>query len=240
MAKNSLNARELSGNQEVKNFMVLSGSIAHELKNYLNGISITAELSADNLKSIVKKVQEAAYLINNLQLQMRAIITGKVSAEDFRSYSLAKNIREALEKYPFPTEDERELIKLKVVKDFTYVGNPILTNHILYNLIKNSLWAIKNANKGNIEVTIISNSEGNHLIFRDTATGVAKSFLPKIFNLFASQTTAQGGSGIGLAFCKLVMNSYGGNISCQSVLGEYTEFTLEFPLTELTSDKENN
>jgi len=52
--------------------------------------------------------------------------------------------------------------------------------------------------------------------------------LPKIFDRFFSST--HHGSGIGLAFCKLVMQAYGGNITCQSQQGEFTEFVLSFPV----------
>ncbi|MCV5942756.1 ATP-binding protein, partial [Escherichia coli] len=48
-------------------------------------------------------------------------------------------------------------------------------------------------------------------------------------------TTGKSGSyGLGLPFCKKVMRSFGGNIECQSQLGEWSQFTLTFPLT--TSD----
>ncbi|KAB2836175.1 MAG: ATP-binding protein, partial [Caedimonadaceae bacterium] len=38
--------------------------------------------------------------------------------------------------------------------------------------------------------------------------------------------------GIGLAFCKSVMKSLGGDITCTSQYGEYTEFILTFPPLE--------
>lgn len=246
MAKRSLIARHLSGNKEstkeMQNILTLSGSIAHELKNYLMGINICAELSESRLKDITnicseitesklknirQRVKAASYLISNLQLQMKSIVTGKLSTEGFERYSMAKNIQEALEQYPFDA-GEKELITVVATTDFNYVGNPVLTNHILYNLIKNSIRAIKNADKGKITITLELGKKFNTLIFRDTATGIPKDFLPKMFGLFESQMTAQGGTGVGLAFCKLVMQSYGGDISCDSVEGEYTEFVLKF------------
>lgn len=243
MAKRSLTARFLSGNKGVKNILTLSGSIIHELKNYLAVVNICAELSEsklkdisnictelseENLKNIRQKVKEADYFIANLQLQMKSIIAGKPNTEGFRSYSITKNIKEALEQYSLRA-GERELIIIKASAGFTYMGNPVLTNHILYNLIKNSLRAIKNADKGEITITLEPGEKFNRLIFKDTATGISKEVLPKLFGLFESQSTSQGGTGIGLAFCKLIMQSYGGDISCDSARGRYTEFILSFP-----------
>jgi len=228
MAKTILNDGSKAINREVQAVVTLASSIAHELKNYLAAISICAELSEKQLGNIRNGVMTANYLVNNLQLQIRGVITGKLDTKDFKRYSIAKNVEEALDQYPFK-EGERELIKLDLERDFNYKGNFILTSHILYNLIKNALRVITNADKGKITIKLKSGVSFNKLIFRDTATGIAKEFLPKMFKLFESQSTAQGGTGVGLAFCKLIMQSYGGNIVCDSVEGEYTEFTLTFP-----------
>ena len=233
----------LSDNKKIKNIITLSSSITHELKNYLMGINICAELSESRLRDISnictelsegklrnirQRVKAADYLISNLQLQIKSVIAGKPNTDDFKHYLMAKNIEEALEQYPFDI-GEKELIVVTATKDFDYIGNAILTNHILYNLVKNSLRAIKNADKGKITITLESGKKFNKLIFRDTATGISKEFLPKIFGLFESQMVAQGGTGVGLAFCKLTMKSYGGDIICDSVEGKYTEFVLTFP-----------
>ena len=155
------------------------------------------------------------------------MVTGEPSTQGFKLYSIAKNIEEFLEQYPFKA-GERELITV-APGNFKYIGNPLLTNHIFYNLIRNSLRAIQNSGKGSIIIKFKSGVKFNELMFRDTATGIAKEFLPKMFGLFESQMTAHGGTGVGLAFCKLTMKSYGGDINCESTEGKYTEFTLKFP-----------
>ena len=232
MAKKIVAARQQSGNAEkeaqIQTIATLSSSITHEIKNYLAAISICAELSERQLSNIRGRVKTADYLISNLQLQIKEVISGKPDTKDFKQHSIAKNIEEALEQYPFK-ESERELIALDLSQDFSYFGNSVLTNHILFNLTKNALRAIENAGKGTITIKLKPEKDFNKLVFTDTATGVAKEFLPKMFKLFESQSTAQGGTGIGLAFCKLIMQSYGGDIVCDPVEGEYTEFTLTFP-----------
>ena len=232
MAKTIVSAGRLSGNQEVQTIATLSSSIAHELKNYLAAINICAELSEGKLRDIRGKIKAAGYLISNLQLQIKGVVAGKPSKEGFIPCSIIKNINEALEQYPFEA-GERELVTLERSKDFEYRGNPALTNHIFYNLIKNSLHAIQNADKGIITIKLETGVKFNKVIFKDTAAGITKEFLPKIFELFESSKTAQGGMGVGLAFCKTIMTSYGGDIICNSVEGEYTEFVLSFPLIQI-------
>jgi signal transduction histidine kinase len=48
-----------------------------------------------------------------------------------------------------------------------------------------------------------------------------------VFDRFFSCTPH--GAGIGLTYCKMAMETFRGNITCQSVDGEYTLFTLTFP-----------
>ena len=228
MAKKIVTAGQLSSNKEVQTLATLSSSIAHELKNYLAAINICAELSEGKLRDIRKKVKTADYLIDNLQLQIKGVVTGKPSKEGFKMCSIAENIKDTLEQYPFK-EGERELITIETAKDFKYEGNHSLTIHILYNLIRNSMRAIVNADKGKITIRTESGGKFNRLIFRDTAPGISKDFLPNVFKLFESQMINQDGTGVGLAYCKEIMQSYGGNITCASVEGEYTKFVLSFP-----------
>ncbi|GAL10999.1 sensor histidine kinase CqsS [Vibrio astriarenae] len=58
--------------------------------------------------------------------------------------------------------------------------------------------------------------------------GIAPETIKHIFQAFYT-TGKSGRFGLGLPFCYKVMRSFGGNISCQSELGQWTEFTLLFP-----------
>lgn len=89
------------------------------------------------------------------------------------------------------------------------------------------MYYIKDAGKGNIKIWLETNENFNQLHFKDTGKGISKDFLPKIFDSFTTKTYH--GSGIGLPFCKMVMQSYGGKIVCNSIEGECTEFILNFP-----------
>ncbi|HBC71240.1 MAG TPA: ATP-binding protein [Coxiellaceae bacterium] len=99
---------------------------------------------------------------------------------------------------------------------------------MLFNLLKNALYYIARARKGQIYIHLENRENENRLYFKDTGKGIAKEMLSHIFNRFYSKT--DGGVGIGLSFCKMAMEWMGGSITCQSVEGEYTEFVLHFPI----------
>ena len=65
----------------------------------------------------------------------------------------------------------------------------------------------------------------NYLHFKDTGTGVKAELLPNLFDRFYTTT----GTGVGLAFCKQVINSFNGEIRCETEPNQYTEFILQFP-----------
>lgn len=237
MTKAILTAQRTSSNEQTKatNIAVFASSMAHELQNYLQAINICAEISETRMQDILHKIKDAAYLITNLQLQIRGLVEDTPNIHNFKPYSMTENINYALANYPFRSQ-ERELVQV-IGKDFAYIGDPVLTNHLLYNLLKNALRAIQDADKGDIVIKLKPGKKFNQLIFIDTASGVSKNFLPKIFELAASQTSAQGGMGVGLAYCKAIMQTYGGAISCVSKEKQYTEFKLSFPVKTTNPSK---
>jgi signal transduction histidine kinase len=67
----------------------------------------------------------------------------------------------------------------------------------------------------------------NSLRFKDTAGGAAPEIVEHLFDGYV--TTKGDGTGIGWAFCKLIMQSFGGDIICHSLEGESIEFVPTFP-----------
>ena len=71
------------------------------------------------------------------------------------------------------------------------------------------------------------------MLFSDKGIGIATKELAHIFKKFyrvQNQYNQQGSVGLGLAFCKELVNFMGGNISVESELGRGTTFGIVFPL----------
>lgn len=246
--------------QQLEITKALSSTIAHELRTPLATISMAAkgtkrylpdlletyklaieakipvpnirpsqfELLASTLDSIVDEVNHSNTIINMLLINTEQT---NISSDEFQICSIVKCIEEALRRYPFQP-DERELIHWNDAINFNFRGKEMLTVHILFNLVKNAIYYIKAAGKGDIHIWLETSKDYNELHFCDTGKGISSETLAKIFDLFFSRT--HHGSGIGLAFCKMVMLSYKGKIECKSIQGEFTEFILSFPILETT------
>lgn len=150
-----------------------------------------------------------------------------VKLVEFDVCSITHCVEEALRRYPLHS-NEKELIQWLKSDDFMFKGKELFTIHVLFNLLKNALYYVKTARKGNIRIWLESGDKYNKLYFRDTGLGIAPYILPRIFDRFFTDT--HHGSGVGLAFCKMIMQTYGGDISCDSIEGEYAEFVLSFPV----------
>lgn len=191
-----------------------------------------ARLSAlgHSLERIERETDFANTVIDMLLINSGS--SGVVQAE-FRSTSVRDAVAQALERYPFASQEERERVQFIEGHDFTFRGSDVLLVHVLFNLLKNALYHVAEAGKGEIFVWTEPNAVGeNRLYFMDTGTGIHPSVLPRIFDRFYSSMSRGRGSGIGLSFCRMVMDGFGGSIECESVHGEFTRFILSFPKDE--------
>lgn len=200
----------------------------HELP--VNAIR-TAHLDA--LKSVLERIDAEARHSNAIidMLLVNARVTGAVAQESVVC-SMSRCIEIALARYPF-SEHERAQVSWQAGADFEFRGVELLMVHVLFNLVKNALRHIGKAGKGEIMIRTETSPDANRLIVRDTGGGIPPETLPHIFRRFytsVGDSDSVLGTGIGLAFCRDVMSSFGGTIECSSVHGEFSEFVLTFPL----------
>lgn len=94
-------------------------------------------------------------------------------------------------------------------------GDASLLRRVLENLVEN---AVRYAGRGTI-VRILSAHGGDHILLRvaDSGRGIPPELRERIFDRFvqadpAAKATGAAGRGLGLAFCKLVIEAHGGTI----------------------------
>ena len=110
--------------------------------------------------------------------------------------------------------------------DFKLHADPVMLKYVLYNLIGNALYYVKTLPDAEIVISLLPDT--NQIEVRDTGQGIEPEALPKLFDSFYT-SGKQGGTGLGLSYCKRTMQALGGDIHCESELGEYTAFILSFP-----------
>jgi len=178
------------------------------------------------MSDIEREIKFSNAIIDMLLISMRKNVIEQSSQQIL---SMKECINEALHRYPADS-NEKSKIHWANKDDFFFKGSKILMLHVIFNIIKNAFYYISEQGKGEIFIWLEHTPSSHQLHIKDTAKGMDKKALNSIFQQFF--TTNPNGTGIGLNFCKKVIESFGGQISCVSQVGEYAEFILKFPLSE--------
>jgi CheY-like chemotaxis protein/HPt (histidine-containing phosphotransfer) domain-containing protein len=162
-------------------------------------------------------------------LQVIAMTLDQVSQKPmdtaaFSYLSAAEATYKAVQEYGYAGDEERARVSVRVIEDFSFRGDETAYLFVLFNLIKNALYYVALCPNAGVTITV----EREHVKVRDTGPGIAPQLMARLFEPFLSAGKS-GGTGLGLSYCQRVMRGFGGQISCESVQGEYTEFTLGFP-----------
>jgi signal transduction histidine kinase len=218
----------------INHLKLVSGSIAHELRTPLSSIL----LGLSSLKTKFFKTSVAPPILNILtQMETSsktAFTTIDIILSNLRGYnelkktrmSLADCIMLAIEEYPL-SPNEKQCIHLNLDNNYFINGNSDSLKHVIWNLLKNALYQIKKHNKGEIYIYLKSSAHKTTLIFQDTANGITDAEAPFLFENFYSNTP--NGSGLGLAFCKKIIESHNGQINFDYSPGNYIEFIISLP-----------
>jgi signal transduction histidine kinase len=216
---------------------VLAGGICHELNNALTPILNYAKLGLRNPdpeyhRRAFEKIQEAA--------QRASVITGGV-------LGLARprlDRREPTDLVRLAGEVlllvKKDLSRNRVKLDFTPEGrpharvNPAQIQQVLLNLVINARQAMPRG--GTIRVRVANDPTGRlaELSVADTGEGIAPADLRRIFEPFFTtkagpDAAGLGGTGLGLAVCRDIVESHRGRLRAESRLGQGTTFTLRLP-----------
>ena len=220
-----------------KHMQTLAATIAHELRTPLGAIDNMAtclELLTDELEDgeLKQNFIDAYELILGETAKTNGFITIILeSLTELKNKSFTKNsikhcVMEAVDRFPYEY-DEKKIVHMDKVEDFDFMGDREIFIHVLFNLIKNALYFIQAAEKGQITIWTECGDDFNCLHFKDTGMGMPPNKADKIFDKFYTDTGV--GTGIGLYFCKNAMNIMGGDIVCNSEEGKFAHFILSFP-----------
>lgn len=97
-------------------------------------------------------------------------------------------------------------------------GDPDRLGQVLANLLGNALRLTPSG--GRVDVHVVSTNRGAEIAVADTGVGIAPEHLPHVFERFYRVDTARdrahGGSGIGLAISRALVQAHGGRIGAES------------------------
>ena len=243
--------------EKMRAVAALAAHIAHEMRTPLAAIRLDAEKAHDYLPQLVdahafalrngwqggtvspdqvgrlqsvldricRQSSSANQVIDTLLVNLA---TPEIVRETFAEHSMQETVSTALDAYSF-RPGQRERIRVSSEADFRYFGSDILMRHVLFNLIRNALSAIEAAGGGSITLALHRGTAANVLTVIDTGKGVPAEQVLQLFVPFRSKTLDGTGTGVGLSFCKLVVEGFGGGIRYVARPGEGARFEIALP-----------
>ena len=106
---------------------------------------------------------------------------------------------------------------------------------IIFNLLSNA--AKYTHEGGSVTLQVATNNRYDHIIIqvKDTGVGIPKEKMKHLFSRFYDgdyRNNRTSGTGLGLALTRDLIYLHGGRITCDSVEGQGTTFTLEVPINK--------
>lgn len=216
-------------------------NISHDLKTPLtaikgyveglrDGIADTPEKQAKYIKTISNKVNDMDKLIDELTIYSR--LDANRILYTFIKLNVSDYFDDCCEE--IGTELDASGIELNyrnhIDKPVMIVADPEQLKRVINNIISNSVKYMVEGRKGKIDIDLYDEGEYVHVIMADNGKGIAGKDISRIFERFyrtdESRNSKQGGSGIGLAIVKKIVEDHKGKIWAESVEGEGTTMHL--------------
>jgi len=217
---------------------LLTGGLAHEIKNPLSTVQLNLQLLQEDLDP---SQPAHSRLINRLATVRRETSRLKDILDDFLRY--AGNIEidrkptelgEMLEELVdfFSPQAQLQKIQLRLNKPAAPLVVSLdqrLIKQSVLNLMINAAQAI--GEKGG-EIILSARRDGDDAVIDviDTGPGIPPDVADKIFQAYFS--TKRGGTGLGLAITKRIAEEHGGRLTVKSDVGKGTAFSLSLPLNK--------
>jgi len=210
--------------------------LAHEIKNPLTPIQLSAERMAVKLAgklgsadeeallrgthTIIAQVTAMKHMVDDFAIYARQPGPGKMQAVDVKSLLL-----DVLALY----ENLRPHLSLKLPEHGAVIqGEPTRLRQVFHNLLQNALDAQADVAEPVYEFVLEARGDELTLSLADAGSGVPEAMLRRAFEPYV--TTKAKGTGLGLAIVKKIVEEHRGRVTIENRRPRGARVTLHFPL----------
>ncbi len=215
-------------------------SMSHELRTPLNGIIgfselLQADLADPEQRHYAQVIHDSGRhllgLVNEI-LDLAKVEAGKVEFawEDVRLNEVAGELA-VLHRAAAAAKGLALELELAAALPPTLRSDPMRLRQILNNLLDN---AVKFTDRGSVRLTVAPADDGIAFTVADTGPGIPPEAQSLVFEKFKQLenllTRAHGGTGLGLALVRQLVEHMGGSVTLVSAVGQGSAFTVRLPL----------
>jgi signal transduction histidine kinase len=219
---------------------------SHELRTPLNGIIGLAEMLEEephlddrtkgNLRMIASSGRRLANLVNDIldfsKLKQNELVLQKTRTD------LAPIVETVISLTQTLVGKKPVEVRSAITTDCPAIyGDANRIQQILFNLVGN---AVKFTERGTVTIESTWSESSVSITVADTGIGISSDALGRIFESFeqgdGSTARKYGGTGLGLAVTKQLVEAHGGEIFVQSQVGTGSRFTVVLPRSTAGSE----
>jgi len=213
-------------------------NFTHEFKTPVSVIKIAgSNLSGDSgiserqRKQYGKILNEEADKLNDLMNKLLSFTQLENKSIDIKKEEIDVNDFVTRYKETFKIKYPDFKINCKVYGVKSFYTDPVLLGSVFQNLIENA-YKYSHPNKKELYINVTQEKRNIVFSFIDRGIGIEKNELNNIFRKFyriENQYNQNGSVGLGLAFCKELVNFMHGEIAVNSKVNEGSEFIITLP-----------
>jgi len=226
--------------QPLANLGLVSAMIAHEMNNILTPLGSYAELSMSHPEDnelAQKAIRKTALNSERAAKILHSMLTmARGQQQDKKDHNVKSLVDEVFTLIARDFNKDRIKLTINVPDDLTVYAESICLQQVMMNLVLNARDAIVSSKTtpGALGVSAYSQDDLVVIEVSDNGCGVEAANMEKIFDAFYStksenQKPGESGAGLGLAFCKKVIDDHDGSISVTSSGETGTTFKITLP-----------
>jgi len=236
-ANNVLQSR-ITQLQALANIGTATHMIAHEINNLLTPLASYASLALNNpddkllIEKALHKTVHNCNRASKIMESMLAMANGKT--QEKKNTLLISLVEEIFTCLCRDFAKDGITVEIRIPEDVTVWAVPVQIQQVLMNLILNARDAML-PRGGSLTIKAADMPDGIVIEVTDTGDGIEADHLENIFESFFTTKTDKNspsqysGSGLGLAFCKKIIDAHGGSISVESRPTIGTSFKITLP-----------
>jgi signal transduction histidine kinase len=218
----------------------LVANVSHELKTPITAIRAHLENLTDGveqpdpktLQVMLAQTERLGRLVDQL-LDLSRLESGEVPMY-LEVTALEPIVARVLSEISVGRAVTDVTLRNEVPPDLAATADAERIHQVLYNLVDNAVRFTPPG--GSVLVTATRRDDRVTVEVRDSGVGIAPEHLPRLFERFyradASRSREGGGTGIGLAIARSIVESHGGRITATSEPGTGSTFIFDLPAAE--------
>jgi signal transduction histidine kinase len=213
-------------------------TLSHELRSPLTSVKEAAHLLRDGvpgalnpkqarLVTVIGHSADRLLRLVNQMLDLARLRAGVLPLACARVDLVAVVDRAVEELRPQAEEGGLTLVRERVGERLDVPGDEDRLVQVVVNLVANAVRFTPRG--GRVSVRLVDAGPEVEIQVEDTGVGIPAAALPQIFESWRQAHTDRGGTGLGLAVVRGVVQAHGGRVTAESLEGKGSRFTVLLP-----------